>query len=1535
MLFSGTLIAPISARAINSDTPAEPSSVHFSWAADTSDYATNLDYLDTNITFDEAANTASGGEIRQNTFWLWAAATNHSSGRGVYGENGPMALRVFAMRNAPTTYTSPLTEDEQAAYDAGTSLSEYLNTDLDLIPERHYGLPYRNITRAGTNNVFKSVAENLTIELRKTANGGSFSPLDTSGYEAVNLALNYIYHPSQTSLSVAFLKRLQVYVSLDDGSTWLGPVGIRSTKLIAGGRYTSHNTQCQVFHIETESLLNISGVAGNTITDIRIMPDGEYAMAFGDFSMSELAVNCYDTMAEFQEAVPADEPEYILLGEDTMRAIVVQEAINTASTEWKSDTNVTTSAPAGSSGEATNTVNFTYGSGITYRGLVYNRNIDSTRELHQSAIVDGVYGFNGAGYDANTSYGMDCQTFVYNAISRVSRTYAWSVKNTFGNSRVKLLGNLETADHAARTDADIVDLNTPQAMYEAYAQAQAGDIVLTFRTNNVGSVHTRVVRGVSVVRTESGDIDPEKSIMSCTEQKSTAMYEYTDANGNPQTAGYTNVNSLLNTGVSKKDIQVGYSSRTNDTYTFSTLLNTYYVPFTLTDYDSGMVEAADVEMVVAPKAAGRSFADGGIHISIASNYRLIGYGVSLEDASGNVLFDHEALMKNSYTIGLNYDSATLYNGKKLDDVMGCLPNGEYKLVVRVTSGPATELPAEGEQTVIPVTTKEIPFTVEGRTPCSGSHEGWTDLAGVYNAGGSKTLSSGKYYLSEDLVLEDNSRFWISSGAKVTFCLNGHTLTGKNTTSSTRYLWTNNGGTLNICDCCGGGTITHSTTSANGTATIYLNAEKSKLNLYGGTISGNTTARYGTVFLYNGSTFNMMGGSISGNRGIGGYGSGVYVSSGCTFNLWDGTISNNEPTVSGGGGVYVYSNGTFNMMGGSISNNTLTANQGGGVYLSGGTETNANPATFHMSGGVISGNSAPYGGGVYVGTDVKFTMTGGTIVNNHATATTDSTGGGGIYSDGQFNMAGGIITGNTSATNGGGVKSIVAFQMTGGTIGGSALLPNSTTEYWTDENGQTLTGNTSTTNGGGVYNYGSFDQLGGRIEGNTATKYGGGVYSDNFFRALNGAVIANNTAQRGGGVYISNSGGTDQAALYTCYIVGNHATNGGGIYVGARTDSSHPNDGLQIHKAVITGNTSSSTGAGLYNSGDTVMYGGQIGGSVVNPQTDANWLDKNGNVITGNRASNSGGGVRNEYNFTLRGGIITGNATGSSSSHHGGGISNSKNLTVYGGEISGNTATAGRGGGVYHYNGGSFTLSGGTVSGNTVGGNMGTDVCVWGHANNTTFTVTGGYLGSANPDPASVWVYTNTATDLGTITLSGGTTIGGVGASGKGTSKTIVTGNAKVDHLYASGTGDVDLYGGSFDTTYSTKAEAWIMLEDFVFASRPHDSQFPYELIKTKVYNTNISLGEDQSMSFLAEKGTGWQRYVGTAPTLAAVVPTKATISWNDETVTVDVTEVTVGDTVYYCATLDATQAAQVTGQITVQMLDDDDHVLTQPMTFST
>jgi len=161
---------------------------------------------------------------------------------------------------------------------------------------------------------------------------------------------------------------------------------------------------------------------------------------------------------------------------------------------------------------------------------------------------------------------------------------------------------------------------------------------------------------------------------------------------------------------------------------------------------------------------------------------------------------------------------------------------------------------------------------------------------------------------------------------------------------------------------------------------------------GGSISG---SNYGVDLLGNAQigntpTFTMSGGSINHN-----WFGGVHLTTG-VFTMEGGTISNHSRNMPSmfpniGGAVHI-TGGVFNMTSDNarIENNQFIAtgigSGGGGIFQSGGT--------VNISAGVITGNTATRGGGVYVSAAAvgAFNMTGGSITNNHATD-----GGGGIYS----------------------------------------------------------------------------------------------------------------------------------------------------------------------------------------------------------------------------------------------------------------------------------------------------------------------------------------------------------------------------------------------------------------------------------------------------------------------------------------------------------------------------------------------------------
>ena len=410
-----------------------------------------------------------------------------------------------------------------------------------------------------------------------------------------------------------------------------------------------------------------------------------------------------------------------------------------------------------------------------------------------------------------------------------------------------------------------------------------------------------------------------------------------------------------------------------------------------------------------------------------------------------------------------------------------------------------------------------------------------------NGNGNWVLEDGRYYLRTGV--ENYTKYsevkidrTIVIRGDVTICLNGQTL--ESSAKDQPVFLVEADSTLTLTDCKGNmGKVKH---TSDGSGSGVKVESGGTFNMYGGTITGNTTTQRGGGVCVTGtnSKFNMYGGTITDNTATKG-GGGVYVSGGTFTMNGNASVTSNRATDRDngtGGGVYVV-DGTFTMNdNASITGNTATSTDGGvGVY------TTSTTATFTMNGGTISGNTATNGGGVGVyGTGSAFATNGSAFIMN-----------------------GGAISGNTATNNGGVyVSKSGTFEM---------------------HNSASVTGNTASDNtadqgnGGGVYVYsGTFEMNDtASVSGNTATNsksenttYGGGVYvSSNGTFNMNGEAtsVSNNKATNGGGVYVSKSG--------TFNMNGNasiKSNTGNGVCVGERatfTVSSAP---------TVTGNTVKNT-----------------------------------------------------------------------------------------------------------------------------------------------------------------------------------------------------------------------------------------------------------------------------------------------------------------------------------------------------------------------
>lgn len=335
--------------------------------------------------------------------------------------------------------------------------------------------------------------------------------------------------------------------------------------------------------------------------------------------------------------------------------------------------------------------------------------------------------------------------------------------------------------------------------------------------------------------------------------------------------------------------------------------------------------------------------------------------------------------------------------------------------------------------------------------------------------------------------------------------------------------------------------------------------------------------------------------------------------GGTFNLESGVLTQGQGCKVANL-VYAENGSTVNMSGGYVCGaSTGTSGTGAGIMVS--NEKGA-ASTLNLTGGVIAGNYAPNGGGVYAK---------GSMVN----------------------VDGSIISGNgTFGSQSGYGAGICAFESTVNVTSG--YITNNKYQFYQDTDSTNWVHKGGGCHGGGgiaAFNGGSLKINGGYITGNYSAEAGGGIYAGAWKQALStftfsGGTIASNVAQNseGGGIRIAApTVGVFEVANGSHAYITNNTTNttndwgGGGVFVqGGNSDENVNSATLKIYNALITNNSAEGYG----------------GGFAACPTGKTAITDTNGIAIFGNRDENgahlSGGtnGKNEDQPTTVKGGEIT-------------------------------------------------------------------------------------------------------------------------------------------------------------------------------------------------------------------------------------------------------------------------------------------------------
>lgn len=308
----------------------------------------------------------------------------------------------------------------------------------------------------------------------------------------------------------------------------------------------------------------------------------------------------------------------------------------------------------------------------------------------------------------------------------------------------------------------------------------------------------------------------------------------------------------------------------------------------------------------------------------------------------------------------------------------------------------------------------------------------------------------------------------------------------------------------------------------------------------------------------------------------------------TFNLVSGTITQKKD-CNVGNLIYAENGSTVNMSGGYVCG-ASGSGDGAGIMVS---NEQGGASTLKLTGGVIAGNSAYSGGGVYARYS-EVTITNGIISGN---STLNVGLGGGIMAEG------GIVT------------------VSGGYITNNRMAKFCGHDGWGDHGGAGLAAN----NGAHV------TISGGQITGNYSEEAGGGVYVTDVGRNdqsrtgmawlnITGGIIASNVSCRseGAGIRVGQMvdamiNGTTSSKVY---ITNNHCMSrfdwgGGGIFVQGNSDAGkeYTAGRLFVYNSYISSNTAGGYGGGVAvcptgktlvtNTNGTAIFGNSSAGSEQN------------------------------------------------------------------------------------------------------------------------------------------------------------------------------------------------------------------------------------------------------------------------------------------------------------------------------------------------
>lgn len=334
-------------------------------------------------------------------------------------------------------------------------------------------------------------------------------------------------------------------------------------------------------------------------------------------------------------------------------------------------------------------------------------------------------------------------------------------------------------------------------------------------------------------------------------------------------------------------------------------------------------------------------------------------------------------------------------------------------------------------------------------------------------------------------------------------------------------------------------------------------------------------------------------------------------------------------------IDVYAGGTFNLQSG-----VLTTAQGANVRHLIYAENGSNVT---MSGGYVCGASVGKdgaGAGIAVIGNSTLEISDGVIAGNYAPS------GGGVYAmNSTVNMVDGIISGNGTNNNQSGYGAGICAEYSNVNIT-NGYITNNSYQHYIDQEGNTKHLGNGCHGGGGIaaWNGGSLTIVGGYITGNYSAEAGGGVYAGVWNKPLSGftfsgGIIASNVAQNseGGGIRIAApTVGEFNVSGKKAYITNNttNTTNdwgGGGVFVQGGGENVQAAS-LEIFNALITKNDAQGFGGGFAACPTGMTAITDTNGIAIFGNTDANGAHRSHGTHekTDDADENKGGEITDDF-----------------------------------------------------------------------------------------------------------------------------------------------------------------------------------------------------------------------------------------------------------------------------------------------------------------